>query len=157
MIIQITFLGDLFMKLIIQRVKSARIFVNNAFKGSIGHGIVAFLGITHGDSAKDISYCIDKLTNLRIFDDENGKLNLSVQDVKGELLVISNFTIYGNTKKGRRPDYLNSAPAEEANKIYDLFIQKLSETGISFQTGEFQEYMEIESVQDGPVNLIIES
>jgi len=94
---------------------------------------------------------------LRIFDDENGKLNLSVQDIKGELLIVSNFTIYGNTKKGRRPDYLNSAPAEKAKKIYDLFVEKLSETDVPFKTGEFQQYMEIESINDGPINLIIES
>ena len=94
---------------------------------------------------------------MRIFDDENGKLNLSVQDIKGELLIVSNFTIYGNTKKGRRPDYLNSAPAEKAKKIYDLFVEKLSETDVPFKTGEFQQYMEIESINDGPINLIIES
>ena len=84
-------------------------------------------------------------------------LNLSVQDVKGELLIVSNFTIYGNTKKGRRPDYLNSAPAEKAKKIYDLFIEKLAESDVPFKTGEFQEYMEIQSINDGPINLIIES
>ena len=100
---------------------------------------------------------MDKLIHLRIFDDENGKLNLSVQDVKGELLIVSNFTIYGNTKKGRRPDYLNSAPAEKAKKIYNLFIEKLSESEVPFKTGEFQEYMEIQSINDGPINLIIES
>ena len=94
---------------------------------------------------------------LRIFDDENGKLNLSVQDIKGELLIVSNFTIYGNTKKGRRPDYLNSAPAEKAKKIYDLFIEKLAESDVPFKTGEFQEYMEIQSINNGPINLIIES
>ena len=92
------------MKLIIQRVKSAKMSVNNNFKCEINRGIVAYLGITHEDDIKDIIYCVDKLIHLRIFDDENGKLNLSVQDVKGELLIVSNFTIYGNTKKGRRRD-----------------------------------------------------
>ena len=100
---------------------------------------------------------MDKLIHLRIFDDENGKLNLSVQDVKGELLIVSNFTIYGNTKKGRRPDYLNSAPAEKAKKIYDLFLEKLSEADVPFKTGEFQQDMEIDSTNVGPINLIIES
>ena len=145
------------MKLIIQRVKSAKMSVNNNFKCEINRGIVAYLGITHEDDIKDINYCVDKLIPLRIFDDENGKLNLSVQDVKGELLIVSNFTIYGNTKKGRRPDYLNSAPAEKAKKIYDLFIEKLAESDVPFKTGEFQEYMEIQSINDGPINLIIES
>ena len=145
------------MKIIIQRVNFAKIFVNNEFKGEIQKGIVAYVGVANGDCEKDIDFCIDKLINLRIFDDENGKLNLSVQDIKGELLIVSNFTIYGNTKKGRRPDYLNSAPAEKAKKIYDLFIEKLSETDVPFKTGEFQQYMEIESINDGPINLIIES
>ena len=97
------------------------------------------------------------MINLRIFDDESGKLNLSVKDINGNLLIVSNFTIYGNTKKGRRPDYLNSAPAEKAKKIYDLFVEKLSETDVPFKTGEFQQYMEIESINDGPINLIIEA
>ena len=133
------------MKLIIQRVKSAKMSVNNNFKCEINRGIVAYLGITHEDDIKDINYCVDKLIHLRIFDDE------------GELLIVSNFTIYGNTKKGRRPDYLNSAPAEKAKKIYDLFIEKLAESDVPFKTGEFQEYMEIQSINDGPINLIIES
>lgn len=145
------------MKLIIQRVKNAKMFVNNTFKCEIKQGIVAYLGITHNDNIKDINYCIDKLINLRIFDDENGKLNLSVQDVKGELLIVSNFTIYGNTKKGRRPDYLASAPANKAKEIYDLFLDTLSKTNVPFGSGEFQQYMEIESINDGPINLIIES
>ena len=100
---------------------------------------------------------VDWLWRLGISYDENGRLSLSVQDIKGELLIVSNFTIYGNTKKGRRPDYLNSAPAEKAKKIYNLFIEKLSESEVPFKTGEFQEYMEIQSINDGPINLIIES
>ena len=145
------------MKLIIQRVKNAKMIVNGNFKCEINMGIVAFIGITHDDTLKDISYCIDKLINLRIFDDENKKLNLSVQDVNGELLIVSNFTIYGDTRKGRRPSYTDAASAEKAKDIYDLFLNKLSETNIPFNSGEFQEYMEIESINDGPINLIIES
>lgn len=145
------------MKLIIQRVKSAKISVNNNFKCEINRGIVAYLGITHEDDIKDINYCVDKLIHLRIFDDENGKLNLSVQDVKGELLIVSNFTIYGNTKKGRRPSYTDSAAANEAQEIYNLFVKKLEQTGIRFETGEFGQYMRIVSENDGPVNLIIDS
>ncbi len=145
------------MKLIIQRVKSAKMFVNGVYKNEIKQGIVAFLGITHNDTLKEINYCIDKLINLRIFDDSDEKLNLSLQDIEGELLVVSNFTIYGNTKKGRRPDYLNSAPAETARHLYNLFIEKLSEKNVPFKTGDFQEHMEIHAVNDGPVNLIIET
>ena len=145
------------MKIIVQRVNFAEIFVNNKFKGKIQKGIVAYIGITNGDSVKDIDFCIDKLINLRIFDDENGKLNLSVKDINGNLLIVSNFTIYGNTKKGRRPSYTDSAPTSEAYEIYNLFVKKLEQTGIRFETGEFGQYMRIVSENDGPVNLIIDS
>ena len=145
------------MKIIVQRVNFAEIFVNNKFKGKIQKGIVAYIGITNGDSVMDIDFCIDKLINLRIFDDESGKLNLSVKDINGNLLIVSNFTIYGNTKKGRRPSYTDSAPASEAYEIYNLFVKKLEQTGIRFETGEFGQYMRIVSENDGPVNLIIDS
>ena len=143
------------MKIIIQRVNFAKIFVNNEFKGKIQKGIVAYVGVANGDCEKDIDFCIDKLINIRIFDDENGKLNLSVKDIKGELLIVSNFTIYGNTKKG--PSYTDSARASEAQKIYNLFLQKLKNTDIKFETGEFGQYMKIVSENDGPVNLILSS
>ena len=145
------------MKIIIQRVNFAEIFVNNKFKGKIQKGIVAYIGVANGDSVKDIDFCIDKLINLRIFDDENGKLNLSVKDIRGELLIVSNFTIYGNTKKGRRPSYTDSAATNEAQEIYNLFVKKLEHTGVRFETGEFGQYMRIVSENDGPVNLIIDS
>ncbi|BBM39119.1 D-tyrosyl-tRNA(Tyr) deacylase [Leptotrichia hofstadii] len=145
------------MKIIIQRVNFAEIFVNNKFKGKIQKGIVAYIGVANGDSVKDIDFCIDKLINLRIFDDENGKLNLSVKDIRGELLIVSNFTIYGNTKKGRRPSYTDSAAVNEAQEIYNLFVKKLEQTGVRFETGEFGQYMRIVSENDGPVNLIIDS
>ena len=145
------------MKIIIQRVNFAEIFVNNKFKGKIQKGIIAYTGVANGDSVKDIDFCIDKLINLRIFDDENGKLNLSVKDIGGELLIVSNFTIYGNTKKGRRPSYIDSAVANEAQEIYNLFVKKLEQTGVRFETGEFGQYMRIVSENDGPVNLIIDS
>lgn len=144
------------MKIILQRVNSAKMFVNDKFMSEIKKGIVAYIGITHEDGLKEIEYCIDKLIHLRIFDDENGKLNLSLEDINGELLVVSNFTIYGNTKKGRRPSYTNSASAEKAKEVYDMFLLKLSEKGINYQTGQFQQYMRIISESDGPVNLIIE-
>ena len=145
------------MKIIVQRVNFAEIFVNNKFKGKIQKGIIAYTGVANGDSVKDIDFCIDKLINLRIFDDESGKLNLSVKDINGNLLIVSNFTIYGNTKKGRRPSYTDSAPASEAYEIYNLFVKKLEQTGIRFETGEFGQYMRIVSENDGPVNLIIDS
>ena len=138
------------MKIIIQKVNFAKIFVNEKFKGEIGTGIVAYVGISNEDTEKDINFCIDKLI-------ENNKMNLSLKDVNGELLVVSNFTIYGNTKKGRRPSYTDSAPAEKAYKIYDLFLKKLEKVDTRIETGEFGEYMKIVSENDGPVNLIIDS
>jgi len=118
------------MKIIIQRVNFAKIFVNNEFKGEIQKGIVAYVGVANGDCEKDIDFCIDKLINLRIFDDENGKLNLS---------------------------YTDSAKANEAQEIYNLFLQKLKDTNIRFETGEFGQYMRTISENDGPVNLILSS
>ena len=129
------------MKIIVQRVNFAEIFVNNKFKGKIQKGIVAYIGITNGDSVKDIDFCIDKLINLRIFDDESGKLNLSVKNINGNLLIVSNFTIYGNTKKGRRPSYTDSAPASEAYEIYNLFVKKLEQTGIRFEIRALEDFI----------------
>ena len=128
------------MKIIIQRVNYAKIFVNDKFKGEINKGIVAYVGISNKDS-----------------NDENDKMNLSVKDINGELLVVSNFTIYGNTKKGRRPSYTDSASAEKAEKIYNQFVQKLEQTDVKFETGKFRQHMKIISENDGPVNLIIDS
>ena len=145
------------MKIIIQRINYAKIFVNDKFKGEINKGIVAYVGVSNKDSEKDIDFCIDKLLNLRIFNDENDKMNLSVKDINGELLVVSNFTIYGNTKKGRRPSYTDSAAANEAQEIYNQFVQKLEQTDVKFETGEFRQHMKIISENDGPVNLIIDS
>ena len=104
-----------------------------------------------------MEYCVEKLINLRIFNDESGKLNLSIKDLKKEVMAVSNFTIYGNTKKGRRPSFVDSAKVEKAKELYDLFLKKLREKSIKFGSGEFGEYMKIISESDGPVNLIIES
>ena len=111
------------MKIIIQRVKEAKMFVNMKYKCEIEQGILAFVGITHSDNEKDIDYCVDKLINLRIFSDDDGKMNLSVQDVDGSLMIVSNFTIYGETRKGRRPSYMESAPADKAREIYNIFLK----------------------------------
>ena len=145
------------MKIIIQRVKEAKMFVNTKYKCEIEQGILAFVGITHDDNEKDIDYCVDKLINLRIFSDDDGKMNLSVQDVDGSLMIVSNFTIYGETRKGRRPSYTESAPADKAREIYNIFLKKLLKTRVPCETGEVQEHMDIEAINDGPITLIIES
>ena len=145
------------MKIIIQRVNYAKMFVNDKFKEEIKEGVLAFIGVKTDDTKKDVEYCVEKLINLRIFNDESGKLNLSIKDLKKEVMAVSNFTIYGNTKKGRRPSFVDSAEAEKAKELYDLFLKKLREKSIKFGSGEFGEYMKIISESDGPVNLIIES
>ena len=142
------------MKIIIQRVNYAKMFVNDKFKEEIKEGVLAFIGVKTDDTKEDVEYCVEKLINLRIFNDESGKLNLSIKDLKKEVMAVSNFTIYGNTKKGRRPSFVDSAKAKE---LYDLFLKKLREKSIKFGSGEFGEYMKIISESDGPVNLIIES
>ena len=143
------------MKIIIQRVNYAKMFVNDKFKEEIKEGVLAFIGVKTDDTKEDVEYCVEKLINLRIFNDESGKLNLSIKDLKKEVMAVSNFTIYGNTKKGRRPSFVDSAKAEKAKELYDLFLKKLREKSIKFGSGEFGEYMKIISESDGPVNLII--
>ena len=145
------------MKIIIQRVNYAKMFVNDKFKEEIKEGVLAFIGVKTDDTKEDVEYCVEKLINLRIFNDESGKLNLSIKDLKKEVMAVSNFTIYGNTKKGRRPSFVDSAKAEKAKELYDLFLKKLREKSIKFGSGEFGEYMKIISETDWPVNLIIES
>lgn len=145
------------MKIILQRVNKAKVFINDEVFSAINKGIVAFLGINKSDSIIDIRYSIEKLINLRIFDDSNGKLNLSLLDVEGELLVVSNFTVYGNTKKGRRPSYTESASPNAAKELYDLFIEELSKYNIPYKTGKFQEHMNVVLENDGPVTLVIDS
>ena len=145
------------MKLIIQRVNYAKMFVNDKFKEEIKEGVLAFIGVKTDDTKEDVEYCVEKLINLRIFNDESGKLNLSIKDLKKEVMAVSNFTIYGNTKKGRRPSFVDSAKVEKSKELYDLFLKKLREKSIKFGSGEFGEYMKIISESDGPVNLIIES
>ena len=145
------------MKIIIQRVNYAKMFVNDKFKEEIKEGVLAFIGVKTDDTKEDVEYCVEKLINLRIFNDESGKLNLSIKDLKKEVMAVSNFTIYGNTKKGRRPSFVDSSKAEKAKELYDLFLKKLREKSIKFGSGEFGEYMKIISESDGPVNLIIES
>ena len=127
------------MKLIIQRVNYAKMFVNDKFKEEIRKGILAFVGIKNEDTREDITYCIDKLINLRIFNDKNEKLNLSLKDLEYEVMVVSNFTIYGNTKKGRRPSFVDSAKAEKAKELYDLFLEKLSEEKIKLGFVDFED------------------
>lgn len=145
------------MRIVVQKVKKAEVVIDEKTYSSIGHGIAAFVGINRTDTITDIKYSLEKLINLRIFEDMEGKLNLSLLDVKGELLVVSNFTVYGDTKKGRRPSYIESASPEDAEKLYDLFLEELSKYSIPYETGKFREHMNVILENDGPVTLIINS
>jgi len=139
------------------RVEPARVDVDGEVVSSIGHGLLVLLGAGRGDSEQDVSTLTDKIANLRIFEDAEGKMNLSLRDTGGELLVVSQFTLAGNCSKGRRPSFDNAAPPGEANRLYDYFVARARGLGITVATGVFQAMMEVELVNDGPVTFILES
>lgn len=144
------------MRILVQRSLNSNVSVNNNIVGQINKGLVIFVGFTKGDTKKEIDYLINKLLNLRIFDDETGIMNKSVLDADGEILSISQFTLYADTKKGNRPSYINAMKNIEASKLYDLFNQKLK-TKIKVETGVFGADMKVNIVNDGPVTILLES
>jgi len=145
------------MKLVVQRVKYASVKVDNEVIGSIKEGLMVLIGAKKGDEEKDVDYCVDKLINLRIFRDENDKMNLSVKDINGELLLISQFTLYADTSHGRRPSFVNADGAEHANMLYEKFIEKAKLSGLKVETGSFGADMAVELLNNGPVTVIVES
>jgi D-tyrosyl-tRNA(Tyr) deacylase len=145
------------MKAVIQRVTKASVEVEGKVVGSTGNGILVFLGVEKGDIAKDADWMVDKIANLRIFEDEVGKMNLSVRDIGGGILAVSQFTLAGNCAKGRRPSFDTAAPPTEANELYEYFVRRTRQSGISVDTGVFQANMQVSLVNDGPVTFILES
>lgn len=145
------------MRALLQRVNQASVSIEGKKISEIQKGILIFLGITHGDNEKDIQYLIDKIINVRIFEGGNGKLDLSVQDIQGELLVVSQFTLYGECEKGRRPDFGKAAKIEEAKKIYEKAVTMFQNVPLKTAFGEFQADMDIELSNDGPFTLLLES
>lgn len=145
------------MRLVIQKVSSSNVKINNEVVGSIDKGFMVLVGITDSDNKMIVDKMVDKLINLRIFEDENDKLNLSLLDVKGSILSISQFTLYADTKKGNRPSYSNSLNKEEAIKLYDLFNNELKKENINVETGIFGADMKVNINNDGPVTIIIDS
>lgn len=145
------------MKAVIQRVTSASVSVEDSVIGSIGKGLCVLLAVTHEDTESDVEWMVNKITGMRIFEDSEGKLNRSLFDVEGAILLISQFTLYGDCRKGRRPSFVKAACPEMANDLYehcrDLFIQK----GVHVETGKFQAYMQVSINNDGPVTLIVDS
>jgi D-tyrosyl-tRNA(Tyr) deacylase len=145
------------MRAVIQRVSQAHVEVNGEVTGSIGGGLLVLLGISGADSRADADYLVDKITGLRIFQDEHGKMNRSVRDMGGRLLVVSQFTLYGDCTKGRRPSFDRAAPAEAARELYEYFVSAARASGIPTETGKFQAMMNVHLVNEGPVTLICES
>ena len=145
------------MRFVIQRVERAKVTVEGKVSGEIGNGYVVLVGLLPTDDDKVMDYLLDKLVNLRIYEDENDKLNLSLKDIGGEILIVPNFTLYGDARKGRRPSYAKAAPPDEAEKLFDRFVEKAKETGLNVQTGIFRTHMKVELVNDGPVTILLDS
>ena len=145
------------MRAVIQRVKSAEVCVEDRVTGKIGKGLLVFLGVGKGDGEGDLSFLASKVPDLRIFEDDSGKFNLSLREVGGEVLVVSQFTLYGDCRKGRRPSFTEAEEPTLAKNFYEQFISKLRGQGISVQTGEFQAKMEVHLINDGPVTLLLDS
>ena len=144
------------MKIIVQRCTSANVTVDNKIVGKIDKGLLLLIGFTHNDTSSNIDYMIDKVLNLRIFDDENGVMNKSLLDVGGSILSISQFTLYGDVSHGRRPSYINALSGDLAIKLYDEFNTKIKEKGIHIETGVFGADMKVNLTNDGPITIIIE-
>ncbi|NBI29735.1 D-aminoacyl-tRNA deacylase [Chengkuizengella marina] len=145
------------MRVVVQRSKEAKVTVNGEMCGMIDKGLMLLVGINHDDTEEDARFLAEKISHLRIFEDEHGKMNLSVKDVSGQILSISQFTLYGDCRKGRRPNFMNAARPEYANKIYERFNEILREQGLIVETGKFGEMMDVSFTNWGPVTLIVES
>ena len=143
------------MRVLVQRSLDSSVLVDDKIVGRIDNGLVLLVGFTYGDSKKEIDYMVDKVINLRIFDDENGVMNKSLMDVKGSILSISQFTLYGNAKKGRRPSYVDALGGEDASKLYDEFNNELLKHNIKVETGIFGADMAVNITNDGPVTLLL--
>ncbi|HUV50034.1 MAG TPA: D-aminoacyl-tRNA deacylase [Anaerolineae bacterium] len=145
------------MRAVIQRVKKSSVSVHNEIINEIGSGLLVLLGIAKGDDTGGAEYLADKITNLRIFEDENNKMNRSLIETGGEMLVVSQFTLLGDCRKGRRPSFIDAAEPVAANELYEQFVKKVEQRGITVKTGRFRAIMDISLINDGPITLILES
>lgn len=141
----------------VQRVSRARVSVSGETVGEIGRGLMVLLGVAREDSESDADHLAEKITGLRIFEDENGKMNRSIADVGGAILAVSQFTLYGDVRKGKRPSFDSAAPAEQARMLYEKFIARVKALGVSCQSGRFQEDMQVELINDGPVTILLDT
>ncbi len=145
------------MRAVVQRVKESRVEINGEVVGSIGKGVLVLLGVAQGDEEKDCQFLAEKVANLRIFPDEHGQMNRSVLEAGGSGLVVSQFTLLGDCRKGRRPSFAKAAPPKEAQKLYNTFIRELRHKGLEVETGRFQEMMDVYLINDGPVTILLDS
>lgn len=145
------------MRAVVQRVSAASVTVEGRKVGTIGPGLLVLLGVARGDTEKDGEYLAEKLAGLRIFEDEEEKMNRSVAQIGGSILLVSQFTLYGDVRHGRRPSFTQAAPPEEANRLYEDLAQKLQDKGLTVETGQFQAHMEVSLVNDGPVTILLDS
>lgn len=144
------------MRLVIQRVANAKVTVEENIIGKINEGFLVLFGVTHTDTKETADFLVKKLCNLRVFKDENDKMNLSIKDIDGELLIVSQFTLYADCQKGNRPSFVNSAKPEYANELYEYFVNECRKEIKNVQTGEFGAHMKVELLNDGPVTIILE-
>jgi len=144
-------------KVLLQRVTSASVSVAGEVVGRIGRGLVVFVGVANGDTEKDARYLAQRTVNLRIFSDQDGRFNLSALDIQGELLLVSQFTLLADTRKGRRPSFTDAAPPAQAEELFQQFVEQARATGLKVETGRFQQYMQVEIHNDGPVTIMLDS
>jgi D-aminoacyl-tRNA deacylase len=145
------------MRVVVQRASRGKVTVEGQITGEIGRGFVLLVGVTHEDTREDADYLVEKVANLRVFEDEVGKMNLSLLDVGGALLSVSQFTLYGDCRKGRRPNFMDAARPDQANELYEYFNEKARSLGVQVETGVFGAMMDVELVNDGPVTLLLDS
>ena len=145
------------MRAVVQRVSRAQVAVDGEVVGDIGRGLLVLLGVTHTDNEADADYLAGKIAGLRVFEDQNGKMNLDTAAVSGGILVVSQFTLYGDVRRGKRPSFDAAAPPGRARELYQYFVARIRDAGLPCQTGRFQEMMEVELVNDGPVTILLDS
>ena len=145
------------MRAVIQRVKSASVTVEGNIVSEIQKGLLVFLGVAQEDTPADVDYMASKIANLRIFEDDEGRMNLSILDIGGEALVVSQFTLYGDCRKGRRPSFIHAARPEKADPLYQAFMDEISRLGVPVKAGIFQAMMDVELINDGPVTMMLDS
>jgi D-tyrosyl-tRNA(Tyr) deacylase len=145
------------MRAVVERVSRAKVTVNGWISGEIGMGLLVLLGVGQEDTDSDANYLAEKIAGLRIFEDHDGKMNRSVQEVGGSVLAVSQFTLYGDVRRGKRPSFDAAAPPEHARRLYELFVERIGEAGLRCETGRFQEMMQVELVNEGPVTILLDS